>query len=84
MIITDHNHGIYNGIEQTSPFERPANRLLTSDAETVVEDNVWIGDGAAILPGAHIGIGSIIGANSIVNGIIPPPLDGCWDSCATR
>jgi acetyltransferase-like isoleucine patch superfamily enzyme len=71
VIITDHNHGTYKGVEQTSPFERPANRLLTSDAETVVEDNVWIGDGAVILPGAHIGMGSVIGANSIVNGIIP-------------
>ena len=71
VIITDHNHGIYNGAGQSSPFERPANRLLTSDAETVVEDNVWIGDGAVILPGAHIGMGSIIGANSIVNGTIP-------------
>jgi acetyltransferase-like isoleucine patch superfamily enzyme len=71
VIITDHNHGIYKGVEQSSPCERPAERLLTADAETVVEDNVWIGDGAVILPGAHIGMGSIIGANSIVNGAIP-------------
>jgi acetyltransferase-like isoleucine patch superfamily enzyme len=71
VIITDHNHGIYKGPMQSSPFEPPANRQLTSDAETVVEDNVWIGDGVVILPGAHIGMGSIIGANSIVNGTIP-------------
>ena len=71
VIITDHNHGIYKGAGQSRPFERPAERLLTSDAETVVEDNVWIGDGVVILPGAHIGMGSIIGANSIVNGTIP-------------
>jgi acetyltransferase-like isoleucine patch superfamily enzyme len=71
VIITDHNHGIYKGAEQSSPDERPAERLLTSDAETVVEDNVWVGDGVVILPGAHIGMGSIIGANSIVKGTIP-------------
>jgi lipopolysaccharide O-acetyltransferase len=71
VIITDHNHGIYAGPGQSSPFERPANRLLTSDAETTVEDNVWIGDGVVVLPGAHIGMGSIIGANSVVNGKIP-------------
>jgi acetyltransferase-like isoleucine patch superfamily enzyme len=70
VMITDHNHGIYKGAEQSSPFERPAERLLTSDAETVVEDNVWIGDGVVLLPGAHIGLGSIIGANSVVNGAI--------------
>jgi lipopolysaccharide O-acetyltransferase len=45
--------------------------MLTPDAETVVEDNVWIGDGVVILPGSHIGEGSIIGANSVVNGVIP-------------
>ena len=72
VFITDHNHGIYKGAGQSSPFEPPANRRLTSDAETVIEDNVWIGDGVVILPGAHIGMGSIIGANSIVNGTIPP------------
>jgi lipopolysaccharide O-acetyltransferase len=71
VIITDHNHGIYKGDVQSSPLERPADRLLSSSAETVVEDNVWIGDGVVVLPGSHIGRGSIIGANSVVNGTIP-------------
>ena len=48
---------------QSSPLEAPADRPLTCDAEVVVEDNVWIGDGVAILPGSQIGQGSIIGAN---------------------
>lgn len=71
VIITDHNHGIYRGESQSSPLEPPADRPLTSDAETVVEDNVWIGDGVAILPGSWIGKGSVIGANSVVNSAIP-------------
>jgi lipopolysaccharide O-acetyltransferase len=71
VIITDHNHGIYSGNLQSSPLEAPADRLLTSDREVVVEDNVWIGDGVAILPGARIGQGSVIGANSVVNCSIP-------------
>jgi acetyltransferase-like isoleucine patch superfamily enzyme len=71
VIITDHNHGIYKGEVQSSPLEKPAERLLTSDAETVVDDDVWIGDGVVILPGSHIGRGSIIGANSVVSGVIP-------------
>lgn len=74
VIITDHNHGVYRGVLQSSPVEPPADRLLTSDAETIVEDNVWIGDGVAILPGSWIGRGSVIGANSVVNCRIP---SGC-------
>jgi acetyltransferase-like isoleucine patch superfamily enzyme len=71
VIITDHNHGIYHGETQSSPLEAPACRILTCDAEVIVEDNVWIGDGVAILPGSRVGQGSIIGANSVVNGMIP-------------
>lgn len=36
-----------------------------------VEDNVWIGGGAIILPGVTIGRNSVIGAGSIVNKSIP-------------
>jgi lipopolysaccharide O-acetyltransferase len=71
VTITDHNHGIYRGDVQSSPREKPADRMLTPDVETVIESNVWIGDGAVILPGSHIGEGSIIGATSVVNGVIP-------------
>lgn len=37
----------------------------------VIEDNVWIGDGAIILPGVTIGQGSVIGASSVVIKDIP-------------
>ena len=37
----------------------------------VVEDDVWIGMGAVVLPRSHIGEGSIIGANTVVSGRIP-------------
>jgi maltose O-acetyltransferase len=32
----------------------------------VIEDNVWIGGGAIILPGVHIGKGAVVGAGSVV------------------
>jgi maltose O-acetyltransferase len=38
----------------------------------VVEDGVWIGAQSIILPGTRIGKGSVIGANSVVSGSIPP------------
>ncbi|MDR2406844.1 MAG: sugar O-acetyltransferase, partial [Bacteroidales bacterium] len=37
----------------------------------VIEDNVWIGDKVTILPGVHIGYGSIIGANAVVTKDVP-------------
>lgn len=36
-----------------------------------IGDDVWVGCGTTILPGSKIGSGSIIGANSLVNGVIP-------------
>lgn len=55
-------------------FDDPCARLTTRDTPRPVniEDNVWIGLGAIILPGTTIGAGSIIGANCIVSGNIPP------------
>lgn len=38
----------------------------------VIEDGVWLGAGTVVLPGAHVGRASIIGANSVVRGHIPP------------
>ncbi len=36
-----------------------------------IEDRVWIGSNAVILPGVHIGYGSVIGAGSVVSHDIP-------------
>lgn len=41
-------------------------------APVVVEDDVWIGRGVAILKGVRIGKGAVIGANAVVNRDIPP------------
>lgn len=37
-----------------------------------VEDDVWVGYDCIILPGTRIGKGSVIGARSVVTGVIPP------------
>ncbi|RNF32835.1 CatB-related O-acetyltransferase [Paracoccus methylarcula] len=39
--------------------------------DTVIGHDVWLGDGAVILPGARIGNGVIVGARAVVSGEIP-------------
>lgn len=67
VLITDHSHG---KIEMDGrPF---AQRALLSKGPVIIEDNVWIGDKACIMPGTTIGTGSIIGAGAVVTKDIPP------------
>ena len=40
--------------------------------KVVIEDNVWIGANAVILPGVSVGRGSVIGAGAVVKGEVPP------------
>ncbi|TDH69510.1 hypothetical protein CCR75_005048 [Bremia lactucae] len=37
-----------------------------------IEDDVWIGGNAVILPGMTIGYGAVIGAGSVVTKDVPP------------
>lgn len=45
---------------------------LPIKGDTVVGNDVWIGQHATILPGVHIGDGAIIGANSVVGSDVDP------------
>jgi virginiamycin A acetyltransferase len=40
--------------------------------DTIVGNDVWIGQGVTILPGANLGDGVIVGAGSVVAGDVPP------------
>jgi acetyltransferase-like isoleucine patch superfamily enzyme len=70
VFISDTNHGNYSGENQSSPFEYPKNRVLTTKPVSI-GSNVWIGENVCILPGSKIGNGSIIGSNSVVLSDIP-------------
>jgi lipopolysaccharide O-acetyltransferase len=70
VYISDHNHGSYSGELQSSPFEPPVERSLTS-SPVIIGNNVWIGERASILPGVSIGDGVIIGAGSVVTKSLP-------------
>jgi acetyltransferase-like isoleucine patch superfamily enzyme len=72
VYISDHNHGTYRGELQSSPEEPPAHRLLGGGGPVKIEDNVWIGDNVVIVGPISIGYGSVIGANAVVRGDVPP------------
>lgn len=50
---------------------KPSLDELPFKGDTVIGNDVWIGQNVTILPGVHIGDGAIIGANSIVTKDIP-------------
>ena len=50
----------------------PAVSDLPLKGDTVIGNDVWIGQNAVILPGVHISDGAIIGANSVVGSDVEP------------
>ena len=50
----------------------PPLSALPIKGDTVIGNDVWIGQHATILPGVHIGDGAIIGANSVVGSDVEP------------
>lgn len=50
----------------------PVTKELPLKGDTVVGNDVWIGQNTTILPGVHIGDGAIIGLNSVVASDVPP------------
>ena len=71
VFITDHNHGRYSGDEPHSDPRVPPSQRPLIVAPVVIEDDVWVGEFVAILPGTTIGKGSIIGSMSVVTRDIP-------------
>lgn len=69
IFISDHDHGDSCIEHITLP---PSMRPLVSKGSVIIEDNVWIGQGVAILSGVKIGQNSIIATNAVVTRDIPP------------
>lgn len=78
FVMNDANHQM-NAVS-TFPFytlegwkmDAPDAADMPFKGNTVIGNDVWIGQNAVILPGVHIGDGAIIGANSVVGSDIDP------------
>ncbi len=64
VYVTDANHG-YEDVAE------PIGRQFGAGAPVVIESDSWLGHGAIVLPGAHIGRHVVIGAGAVVTGPIP-------------
>jgi maltose O-acetyltransferase len=60
FVMDNNQHGVVRRME------------LPRSAPVIIEDHVWIGSKAVILPGVRIGSRAVIGAGSIVTKDIPP------------
>ena len=78
FMMNDANHQM--SAVSTFPFytlegwdmETPAFSDMPFKGDTVIGNDVWIGQNAVILPGVHVGDGAIIGANSVVGSDVDP------------
>jgi acetyltransferase-like isoleucine patch superfamily enzyme len=69
IFITDHHHGNTEfKMTKISPKDRP----LISKGPVVINKNVWVGEGVAIMPGVTIGENCIIATNTVVTKSTPP------------
>ena len=50
----------------------PTLETLPLKGDTIVGNDVWIGQNVTVMPGVHIGDGAIIAANSVVASDVPP------------
>lgn len=53
-------------------MKAPTPEDMPLKGDTVIGNDVWIGQNATILPGVHIGDGAIIGASSVVGSDVEP------------
>ncbi|MBB3364152.1 acetyltransferase-like isoleucine patch superfamily enzyme [Mitsuaria sp. BK045] len=69
VYISDHAHGGTTAQDLALP---PNARPVVSKGPVIIEDDVWLGEGVAVMPGVRIGRASVIGANAVVTRDIPP------------
>jgi len=64
VYITDANHGYVD-------LEVPPSRQFAPSRPVTIGDACWLGHGTVVLPGATIGRHVVVGAGSVVTGVLP-------------
>jgi acetyltransferase-like isoleucine patch superfamily enzyme len=84
ILVTDHASDFISQYPLESLFESQTSRTIIEKAYQksksrlnpqvgiVIEHDVWIGRNVVLLPGTHLHSGSIVGAGSVIRGIVPP------------
>lgn len=63
----EHQYTINKKSVYTTSWDQPR-----ETGTIIIGNDVWVGDGVRILPNTNIADGAIIGAGSVIKGIIPP------------
>lgn len=78
-VITDSWLGISTPVDLRRAAMRSASRdslrrlpVAAPSQSVVIEDNVWVGFGAVIMPGVRLGRGCIVGTRAVVSHNVPP------------
>ena len=67
--IVTNNH--YSTVEIPQPI-LDSSHINDKSTDIIIEEDCWVGTGAKLLAGTHLGRGCIVGAGSIVNKEVPP------------
>ena len=65
----------------THPFDAELRRTREFGKPVEIGSDVWVGGGAIILPGVHIGSRAVVGAGSVVTRDIPPAVFAAGNPC---
>jgi len=65
------NHA-YHIIGKLMTEYKQSDKLPNDDVPVIIDQDVWVGTGAIILKGVHIGRGAIVAAGAVVTKSIPP------------
>lgn len=72
MIDLNHNYGSIAQGNMDFLKDAPASRWIPRKASIILQNDVWIGHGATIMPGVVLRNGCVVAANAVVTKDVPP------------
>ena len=72
VLSAEHNTNLVSTYPFKVLYTKTAQSEALSKGNIIIDDDVWIGYGATILSGVHIGQGAVIAAGAVVTKDVPP------------